>query len=160
MPNDLNILSDSLESAEDVLTLLRKQASFYKRLESFASRQRGLVLGEDTGPLLAMLAERGKLSQQLAEVGSRLAPIRKDWISYRERLSSEQRAEAERLLHEAGARLQRVIESDEQDARVLSGRKQAVAESLSKTHVTSQAIHAYRVADGGTKRLDCVTREM
>ena len=144
MPNDSNIMSDSPESAADVLALLSEQASLYKRLDSFAARQRGLVLGEDTGPL----------------VGSRLAPIRKDWTSYRERLSSEQRAEAERLLHEAGVRLQRVIESDEQDARVLSGRKQAVADSLSKTHVTSRAIHAYRVADGGTKRLDCVTQEI
>lgn len=160
MPNDSNIMSDSPESAADLLTLLREQASLYMRLESFAARQRGLVLGEDPGPLLAMLAERGRLSQQLAEVGSRLAPIRKDWTSHRERLSSEQRVEAERLLHEAGVRLQRVIESDEQDVRVLSGRKQAVAESLSKTHVTSRAIHAYRVADGGTKRLDCITQEM
>lgn len=153
-------MSESPESAANVLTLLREQASLYKRLESFAARQRGLVLGEDSGPLLAVLAERGRLSQQLAEVGSRLAPIRKDWTSYRECLSSEQRAEAERLLHEAGVRLQRVIESDEQDVRVLSGRKQAVADSLSKTHVTSRAIHAYRVADGGTKRLDCVTQEI
>ncbi len=160
MPNDLNILSDSLESATHVLTLFREQASLYERLESLAARQRGLVLGEDTGPLLAVLAERAKLSQQLAAVGSRLAPIRKDWASYRERLSSEQRAEAERLLHEAGVRLRRVIESDEQDARVLAGRKHAVAESLSKTHLTSRAIRAYRVADGGTKRLDCVTQEM
>ena len=159
MSHDANNPSGSLESTAHVFALLREQASLYERLESFALRQRGLVLGEDSGPLLAMLAERGKLSQQLAEVGSRLAPIRKDWTSYRERLSSAQRAEADRLLHEAGARLQRVIESDEQDVRVLSGRKHAVADSLSKTHATFRALHAYRVADNGTKRLDCVTQE-
>ena len=148
------------ETAAQALDLLREQALLYRKLEVFATRQRGLVLGEDNSPLLAVLAERGKLSQQLAAVGSRLAPVRKDWNAYRARLSPEQRVEAEHLLHDAGVRLQRVIESDERDARVLAGRKQAVADSLSKTHSTGQAMHAYRVVDEGTKRLDCITQDM
>lgn len=160
MSNDTNIMTDSCETPARVLVQLREQALLYQKLESFATRQRGLVLGEDTGPLLAMLAERAKLSQRLAEIGSQLAPIRKDWNAYRARFSSDQRAEAEHLLHEASVRLERVIESDAQDVRVLSGRKQAVADSLSKTHATSRAIHAYRVTDDGTKHLDCVTREL
>lgn len=160
MPSNLKTQAGAPESVDRVLELLREQVSLYGRLVSFATRQRGLVSGEDTGPLLAMLADRRKLSQQLAEVGSRLAPVRQEWATFRDRLSNEQRSEAEQLLREAGERLHRVIASDEQDARVLSARKQSVAMALRKTHATGEAIQAYRVGDGSTKRLDCVTEDV
>lgn len=159
MPKNSNIQAGAAESIEQVLELLREQVSLYGRLESFAVRQRGLVSGEESGPLLAMLADRRKLSQQLADVGSRLAPVRQEWAALRARLSTEQQSEAEQLLREAGERLHRVIESDEQDVRILSARKQAVAMSLRKTHATGEAIQAYRVGADGTKRLDCVTED-
>lgn len=157
MPSEFNHQPDSPKATEEVFELLREQVTLYGQLESFAARQRGLVSGDNTGPLLAILADRRKLSHQLAEIGSRLAPVRQEWAAFSACLSSERRSEAEHLVSEAGDRLHRVIKSDEEDARVLSARKQAVAASLRETHATGAAIQAYRVVDDGTKRLDCVT---
>ena len=142
--------------ADGVLDLLREQASLYAKLESMATRQRSLVTEDDVGPLLGLLADRQRLSDQLTKLSTRLTPVRREWETYRRCLSPTQQDEADRLLSDAGGRLRRIIESDEQDARVLSGRKQAVATALQATHSTSQALQAYRTPTGRSDRLDCV----
>lgn len=140
---------------EEVLTLLKEQASLYTKLESLATHQRSLVTGDDMGPLLSVLADRRKVSEALGEIVSRLAPVRRRWSTYRTRLTSSQRHRADRWLADASERLERVMESDQHDARVLSGRKQAVAEALRTTHASGQAISAYRTSMVGRSRLDC-----
>lgn len=150
---------DGFESVEHVLVLLREQSRLYEKLEALATRQHRLVSGDDTRPLLSVLGDRRKLAQELAKVGLRLEPVRSEWSSFKKRMTQRQVAEAELLLRDAGERLQRVIDSDEKDARVLCGRKHAVADSLRKTHSTSEAIQAYRVSVGRVKRLDCVTEQ-
>ncbi|MGB2986682.1 MAG: flagellar export chaperone FlgN [Phycisphaerae bacterium] len=147
---------EAVNSPEDVLGLLREQASLYVKLETLAVRQQSLVTAEDAGPLLMLLADRQKLLERLAGLATRLEPVRRRWAAYRERLSNPQRAEADRLWEEVRRRLRRIIESDEQDARVLSARKQSVAKALCTTHSTSQAISAYRAPAGRTPRLDYV----
>ncbi len=144
------------DSPEDVMHLLREQSSLYTKLESVSARQRSLVTEDDVSPLLALLTDRQRLSEQLQQIATRLAPVRREWDSYRERLTPEQRSEAGRLLDESGQRLRQLIDNDEQDARVLSGRKQAVARVLRTTHSTSQAISAYRAPTDRSGRLDCV----
>lgn len=144
------------DTPEDVLDLLRKQDSMYTELESVSSRQRSLITGDDAGPLLTLLTDRQKLSDQLHRIATRLAPIRREWDGYRGRFTAAQRTEADQLLSETGRRLQRLIENDEQDARVLSGRKQAVAQTLRATHSTSQAISAYRTPSDSLGRVSCV----
>ena len=139
-----------------MLALLQAQAALYKKLESLAARQRSLVTSEDVGPLLSLLADRQKLSEELARIGHRLAPIRREWSWHRQRFTAPQRDEAERMVGEIGDCLQRIMESDEQDARVLLGRKETVAKTLRTTHTTGQAILAYRAPVDGTVRLDCV----
>ncbi len=53
--------------------------------------------------------------------------------------------EADRLLSIIQGRLKRVIDGDEQDARVLSARKQAVAGALRESHTIGEAMAAYHV---------------
>ena len=147
---------DDIAGTDGVLRLLREQASLYGRLESLASRQRSLVSGDDVGPLLSVLAERQKLSERLTQIATRLLPVRRDWETYRARFTPDERVEADRQLHEVGERLQRIIESDEQDSRVLSGRKQAVAAALRSTHVKGSAMTAYRTTTAQASLLDCM----
>jgi hypothetical protein len=147
---------ETLEDPRNILELLRVQARLYARLESFASRQRTLVTGDDVGPLLSLLADRQRLSEQMAHLGEALKPIRRDWQAYREALAPPDRSEADRLLGETEERLKRMIESDEHDARVLSVRKQAVARTLRATHASGQAVSAYRSPTNHSGRLDCV----
>lgn len=142
------------ESAEDILALLRDQILLYAKLESYASRQRSLITGDDVSSLLSLLANRQRISADLACIASRLEPVRRRWATYRQAFTPRQREEADGLLSEIHEHLRRVIDSDEQDARLLAARKQATAEALRATHSTSQAISAYRTGSVGSDRLD------
>lgn len=137
---------DVSESPSAVLDLLREQARLYGELESCASRQRTLVAGDQVGPLLAILSDRQQLSGSLATIGRRLDPIRAQWNSYRTRFAASELLEADQLLTEASTRLRNVMKGDEQDVRLLYGRKQAVANALRSVHSTNQAMNAYRGA--------------
>jgi len=145
------------DGAEEVLGLLREQAALFARLETFAERQRCLVAEEDTRPLIALLADRQRLSAELARIAGRLAGARRDWAGFRGRLSPRQMTEADGLVDDAAKRLQRVIESDERDARLLSVRKRVTGDALRSTHASGRAISAYRVPaerGGEIRRLD------
>ena len=148
--------ADPVETPGRVLDLLREQLSLYGKLETCASRQRPLIADEDAGPLLSLLAERQKVSVELADVAARLEPIRRSWEIHRRRFSSQERREADRLLTEIKGRLQRLVESDEEDTRLLSARKQAAAQALGATHSTGQALWAYRSSAERPGRLDHV----
>lgn len=148
-----------VERPEDVLNLLRRQRTLYTELESLASRQRALITGGDPNPLLVVLADRQKLSVQLTRLSHRLEPVRAAWERYRSQFDTVQRKEAESLLGEITNRLQRVIDRDEEDARLLSARKQGAAEALRASHSMSQAIAAYSSAGGSRGRLDRMDEE-
>lgn len=137
------------ESPEEVLALFRDEAALYAKLESYAITQRSLVTRDDFGPLLSLLVDRQRLSVALTSIGTRLAPVRRDWEAYCERLSPAQRSLAERFTRDIAERLRRVIQSDERDARLLSVRKQAVGQALRTTHSVGQALSAYRGPVGG-----------
>jgi hypothetical protein len=132
------------ESPEAILSLLRKQALYFAQLKSLADQQRLLVAQEDVAALLALLAKRGELSEQLTDLDQRLRPIRRDWKSHRAALSADQGSEADRLLSESSERLKCVMEGDARDARILCGRKHTVATALDATHRVGEAISAYR----------------
>lgn len=143
---------DMSQSPETIIDLLKTQVSLYTKLESLSSRQRSLVASDDVGPLLALLADRRRVSEQLTTIAKKLAPVRKNWSAYREGLLKDQQMEADRLVSDSRLRLKNVMESDELDARVLSGRKQAVASVLRHTHSMGEAITAYRPSVGAADR--------
>jgi hypothetical protein len=132
------------QPVEEVLGLLRRQAALFLRLEQFASRQRTLVREDDAAPLLSLLADRQKLSAELTGIARQLAGVRAEWPAFRERLSGDQRAEADVLLRDSSLRLRRVMEGDETDARLLCVRRGAVADDLRVTHAAGEAVSAYR----------------
>lgn len=143
-------------STQDVLQLLRDQDEVYDRLERCATRQRSFVSDADVVSLLSVLADREKLIRTLAQLGKLLDPVRSEWKVFRSDLSIVDREEAERLLDRAETRLKKIIQGDEQDARVLAGRKQAAASELRSTHTTGRALSAYQVQPTRAGRLDCV----
>jgi hypothetical protein len=151
--NDSGI--DPPETPEEVLALLRAEIPLYEKLESYASRQRSCITKDDTGLLLSLLADRQKISTELARLTARLEPVRRNWSCCRERFAPAQRDEADRLLTEIHGHLKRVMESDEEDARLLVARKKAAADVLQATHSTGRAVSAYRVP---TAAKDSLTR--
>ena len=147
----------TLHAPERLLNLLREQAALYAQLESLAGQQRTLISADDTGPLLSILARRRKLSSRLGTIAAGLEPIRRNWPEIRERLTSNLQIEAQNLWNESKQSISRLMEGDEQDARLLSARKETVRRELRATHSTAHAITAYKnPPDGvpGTRRLD------
>ena len=140
---------------EAVSELLRREEAVFDHLEELAARQRELVVGSDMGLLLLLLDSRKKLSAELTAIERELAPIRKNWQWVRPALAPEARNRADELIGRAGERLRRLMESDEEDARKLSIRKQAVNQTLQMTGLTRHALSAYRPGVERTNRLDC-----
>lgn len=137
------------------LALLREQDSLYARLEELASRQRLLIRRDDPSPLLTVLADRQRLATQLLQIAERLEPVRRSWPDYRAGLSAAEQQEADCLVGRTQARLRRMLEGDENDARWLAARKQTVSDRLRSIHNTGEAIQAYRVPTAQASRLDC-----
>ncbi len=145
------------QAASAALRLLRAEASLYERLEQCSQRQRSLVAEENVGPLLNLLAERRRLADELTRIGEALAPIKRGWSAFRARLSPDQQREAKALIESSRASLRRLIERDEEDARILMARKQAAARALRETQASSAALSAYRapaVSPTGRNRVD------
>lgn len=143
-------------STQQVLRILRDQDQVYDRLERCAKLQQSSVSDADVERLLSVLADREKLIHSLAKSGKLLDPVRREWKAFRDEFSPVDRQEAEALLDRAETRLQKLIRGDEQDARVLAGRKEAAADALRATHATGRALSAYQAQPVRTGRLDCV----
>ena len=152
-------MNGTFRSVGETLVLLRTQHELYGRLEDFAYRQRRLVTRDDHDSLLTLLGQRQQIASELSALAHRIGPIQMDWTKYREELEPQEREEAEQLIRESQARLQRVIESDEHDASVLRIRKQTTSESLRQVRSTGQAINAYRVSGFEQGRIDQTDEE-
>lgn len=139
---------------EAILDLLSAQASLYDRLESYAVHQRALIQSDDPQPLIGVLAERQKLVVELADIAGRLSGVRKRWESCLESFDPDQRKQADELLSKAREHLKRVLAHDDEDARLLSAKKQAAIQEASEVQTTARAMEAYSapVSTGG--RLD------
>ncbi len=141
------------------LLFLREQAGLFSRLEGLAARQQALVAGEAIEPLMSVLADRQKVSVRLAEIASFLKPVRSAWKEFRTQFDATQRDEAETLVTNTEASLKRLIENDERDARILSARKQRVAEQLSGLNSSGGAVAAYQRKAQTVRRMDLVSED-
>ncbi|MHC5109853.1 MAG: hypothetical protein ACYTHJ_08250 [Planctomycetota bacterium] len=132
------------DSPAEILGLLRNQRALYGKLETIASRQRKLITGDEPAALIELLADRKKVATELTALGQRLQPVQREWRRFRGGFDALQRAEAEKILGDIKLSLRRMIESDEQDVKLLSARKQLLAQSLVRTNQTRIALDAYR----------------
>lgn len=134
-----------IQTSKEVLELLQEQAALYERLEMLAGKQGAMATQDDPEPLARILAARQEVTEALVRVGDTLAPVRRNWASFRGRMAPDQQRNAEELWQRIPVHLSRVRQRDEQDIRLLSARKQIVQGMLKSTHVTKQALSAYRV---------------
>lgn len=150
-------LAHAVEPPANVLGMLREQNELFARLETFATSQRRWTASGDLARLMGILADRQRLTMRLAELATNLQPVRREWSRLRDRLTTNDRQEAEKLLQDSEDRLRRVIEADEQDARLLSARRAVVSGAMRDSHSAGQAVAAYRAApqiSGAGRRLD------
>lgn len=136
--------------AEGLLKLLRDQLALYRRLEQMSRGQRALVAQEDPQPLLALLSERQKVVDELVDLSRELAPIQKVFRDEPGMLGAEQRAAAESLHQQTGETLQNILDSDEEDGRLLAARKIQTAKRVQALVTSGQANAAYGMPGAAT----------
>jgi len=148
------------QGANMLLKLLRRQRDAYRELQRLADRQRRLIAQDDPSELLTVLGRRQKLTQELVVLGQELAPHREDWSATCVGLDPGDRKDAERMLAEASALLGRIIQDDEQDARLLLARKTQTATQLGTVRGERRAVAAYAAtASQAASRLDRICEE-
>jgi flagellar biosynthesis/type III secretory pathway chaperone len=147
------VSQNSTETRPELLGLLSRQLGIYDQLRSLAEKQRALIASDDTRPLLEVLARRQSLTQELSQLGKRMAPLRDDWPQVRLSLPPEQQAAADALIDRANEQLKAILEGDEHDAQLLQVRKQRVAAALESTQSNKRAVAAYRA--GGRAATSC-----
>jgi len=148
--------TDALPAPDEVVDWLRAQRSLYAKLESMASGQRDLITGDQPTMLLGLLADRQRITNDLTDLAQRLEPVWRDWKRQRLRLSDIQRREAELILEDIRTKMRKVMDRDEEDARLLLARKQAIGNTMKSAHSSAEAISAYRAASAPSLRLDHV----
>jgi len=131
------------DPAGTVMALLRRQVDLYRRLEGLSGRQRNLIAAADPQPLLQLLADRQKLTDELSANSGVLEPYRTHWSDVRARFTEDQRQAADALLTEAGERLGRILSADRQDARLLAARKAQTASALGGVQSGRRMLSAY-----------------
>lgn len=136
-----------------LIRLLGEQCELYRQLRALSQRQRGLIDGDRPELLLNILQDRQRLVTELAKVNEALSVYRKNWDEIYARLPQPVRDRAAEMLDEINALLAQILKSDEEDSRMLSARRQHVAQSLAALTGGRAANAAYaRQATRGTRR--------
>ena len=131
-----------------LLEVLERQRMLYRRLRALTERQRGLVAQDDPQPLLALLADRQKLVDELLAVNETLAMYRQEWTEIYGRLDDASRRRVAEMLEGVNTTLGAILHSDSQDSAMLSARRPEVADRMSAGGAAGRAGAAYAFAGG------------
>jgi hypothetical protein len=133
-----------------LIELLEQQQGLYGRLRVLADRQKVLVIQDDSAPLMALLAERQRLVDELLLLNTRLAPYRDEWTAIYAGLEPPQRRRVASLLEGANTALSSILQSDSRDTGTLTARRRDMTRRLDVIDTGAKASAAYASA-GGTR---------
>jgi hypothetical protein len=126
-----------------LVRLLGEQRDVYARLKELSAQQRGLIAGDRSEALLAILGERHALVKTLVRLNDELAPYRRAWDDVYAGLPAAQRRDVSQLLKEVNDLLRVILTTDQEDGAMLAARKQAVAGEIVGLAGTRSASSAY-----------------
>ncbi|HPF37274.1 MAG TPA: flagellar protein FliT [Phycisphaerae bacterium] len=133
----------SEQNAARVIELLRHQRTLYRKLRSLADRQKSLVVSDDAGALISLLAERQRLVDGLVQLNAKIAPYRQNWTDFYQGLTESQRVEVSELLEEVNASLGAILRDDARDTAMMTARRERMAMELGEIGGSRKAHAAY-----------------
>ncbi len=145
--------------ADKVIETLQRHLSIHRQLLELSRQQRDLITADDPQPLLALLADRQLLVDELTKLNRVLVPLQSRWREYREQLSAGVGERIDALLRETTETLQLIIAADQQDAGLLAVRKAGVAGEMVTLDQGRQAFDAYAADSGQGRTMMTVTDE-
>jgi hypothetical protein len=137
---------------QEILPALRRQLDCYQRLAKLANIQHEHVQHSRTEELLAVLAQRQSVLDEMAALEKIIAPAKRDWQQYAGGLPPLEREEAENLLGETRRLLEEIAAADRDDALVLQQRKMNLGRGITQATAARKFNRAYAAAAYGKPR--------
>lgn len=128
--------------------LLCRQRDVCRRLDSCSTRQRQLLTADSGDQLIALLAERQKLIDQLLDVTSALEPYRQAWPDLWQSMPLSRQQLFSDLLDEVQGAVDRIITADQEDQETLIHAKVQVEQELNAVAAGRVAHQTYRLGLG------------
>lgn len=131
------------QTAGALLSNLERQLVLFGRLDQLSERQSKLVSAADTQPLVAILAQRRKITSDLAALTHKLPKSSSGSPPGAEQWSNSDRQRAHEMLARIREHLQKLIKRDAVDARILATRKDQTQAGIAAIHSGHRAVTAY-----------------
>ncbi len=141
-PNGMSQHDATVPEASDLVQLLERQRALCARLKHIGRHQRTLIAQNDPAPLLALLAERQKVTAELVALGSRLKHVAENTGGTASR-DPKHRQRAQALLAEVQESMRQIMGADTEDVKRLTVRKNAVSSALRSVPTHKQMLSAY-----------------
>jgi|GEM_PF-6566214 len=135
-------------SIDKVLIMLEVQKKLYKQLLELAEGQYDLIEKNTPEALLRVLADRQKVLSKITKVDMDLKSFKQNREEILSQYSVEDRDLVNNLLSEIEDVLREVLENDQRDAQLLSGKKDQVASEIKKAKSGSRYNKAYAASYG------------
>jgi len=149
----------ALAALRQLVALLEEHRQLYQRLEALARRQTELIGADDTDGLLAVLAERQGVIDQLNHGHRRLEPARRDWERVSAEVPADEREHVRALLAEVTELAGRLAARDDEDRRRLEARRDQIADEMVSLSRSRRAVAAYGAPGGAAGRATFQDRE-
>lgn len=132
--------------ADPVLEALERQVGCYRRLAKLVELQHEHVRQSRTEELLAVLGQRQKVLDQVADLEQTILPAKRQWSMFLDTLPADYRGKAQGLLSESRELLEIITTADRKDALVLQQRKLEVGMALRQAATARVVNRSYAAA--------------
>lgn len=134
--------------SDAVIEALGEQVACYRRLAKLAEQQHEHVQHGQIEGLLEVLGKRQEVLEEVGRLEAVVAPAKREWSGYVNRLGAERKGLAEQLLGQTRALLEQITTADRNDALVLQQRKLNVGRQISAARAARQVNRNYAAAYG------------
>ncbi len=141
-----------MSTYSDNLSSLTQQLACYRQLARLCELQRQYVEQNQTDELLSVLEQRGGLLQQIAELESHVAPLKRNWSEISATMSDTDRSTAAEMLAETKSLLMQITQADQDDVLLLQQRKLNVGKQIAATSQAKVVNHRYAASAYGSNQ--------
>jgi len=131
---------------DPIMLALAQQVSCYRKLVKLAAVQHDHIQHGRTEELLGVLQSRQEVLDELTAHEKLIGPAKQNWAEYGAKLDPQSRKQAETLLAETRALLEKITSADRNDVLVLQQRKLNIGRQIQQTAAARQVNRNYAAA--------------
>lgn len=125
------------------MAAMEAERGLYARILELSRQCRTLASAGQNEELLALIGQKGQLSDQVVAVAERSRELKADWNSLSQKLSVADRERGGSLIVEIRSLLQQILAEDAECQKLLSGRRENALEGLLKMQQGKRMHQAY-----------------